>query len=270
VVTEPTPEHDREGPVWRSTGPREADAALLGAPFDGTSGGRPRQAQAPELVRAELGLAGASDEGTRRVWDVGDVLVDPVEPEPTLDALATAVEAAGDRAPSALPVVLGGEHTVSLAAVRALQPASIVSLDAHPDLWDHQHGREIAQGTWLRRAIETTNAEAVLLGSRTARGGEAEAIDELGVREALPTDLPEPVYLTVDVDVVDPEQAPAVVYPEPEGPSAEVVLGWIEQIVGDHELAGVDVVEVNAGRPGPTVELAAAMLDAALAADGGG
>lgn len=247
------------GPRWRAAGPAEAEALVLGAPFDGTSGGRPRQAEAPALVRTALGLGDEPAAG-RPVWDVGDVLVDPIEPEPTLARLAAAIRAAGEDAPAALPVVLGGEHTVSLAAVEALEPASIVSLDAHPDLWEHQHGRDVAQGTWLRRAIERTDAEAVLLGARAARGGEAEAIDELGVHETVPLDLPEPVYLTIDVDVFDPEDAPAVVYPEPEGPAPEQVLAWIEQIAGEHELVGVDLVEVNATRPGPTVELGARAL----------
>ncbi|PSG97243.1 hypothetical protein BRD56_06165 [Thermoplasmatales archaeon SW_10_69_26] len=252
---------------WQRVPPADADALVVGAPFDGTSGGRPRQARAPDLLRSALELA-ETDDGAP-VWDAGDVLVDPIEPEPTLARLEATIERACAQAPSALPVVLGGEHTVSLAAVRALQPASIVSLDAHPDLWDDQHGRSIAQGTWLRRACERSDAEVVVLGARAARGAETEAMEELGVRTELPAKLPEPVYLTVDIDVLDPQQAPGVVWPEPDGPGLDEVAELVGAVAGDHELAGVDLVEVNAAGPGPTVDAAAHLLQQALAAAGG-
>lgn len=254
---------------WRPASPDEARAIVIGAPFDGTSGGRPRQGQAPTLLRTVLGLVGPTGPGSGwPAWDVGDVLVEPVDAEPTLARVEATIEAACQRAPDALPVLLGGEHTVSLAAVRGLAPGSIVSLDAHPDLWEHQHGRETAQGTWLRRAVEhlDDDAEVVLWGARAARGGEKAAIDELGVRTELPDELPEPVYLTVDVDVFDPEDVPAVVYPEHGGPPVDEVLDVVERVAREHELAGVDVVEVNASQPGPTAELGARVLSRALGA----
>lgn len=240
---------------------------MLGAPFDGTSGGRPRQADAPGLLRAAVGLHGPDGSADARpVWDAGDVLVDPVEPELTLERIQAAFERVRSRGRGALPVVLGGEHTVSLAAVEALEPASIVSVDAHPDLWDAQHGREIAQGTWLRRAIERTDAQVVLPYARAARGGEEDAIEELDVGTQVPDELPEPVYLTVDVDVFDPQEAPAVVWPEPGGPSVDEVLALVGDLASTHELAGLDVVEVNASGRGPTVDLAARVLDRAIGA----
>jgi agmatinase len=243
-----------------------ARAAVLGAGFEGTSGGRPRQARAPGLLRQALGLHAEPTTRARPAWDAGDVLVDPVEAEPTLERIRQALARVRETAPDALPVLLGGEHTVSLAAIDALEPGSIVSLDAHPDLWEDQHGRSIAQGTWLRRALERHDVQAALLGARAARGPEQDAMDELGVATTLPADLAEPVYLTVDVDVFDPGDAPAVVWPEAEGPSIPDVLGLVERVAADRELAGVDVVEVNAPRPGPTVDLAARVLQTVLTA----
>ncbi len=239
---------------------------MIGAPFDGTSGGRPQQAAAPGLLRAALGLAQVpGDSQGLPVWDVGDVLTEPVDFEPTGERIEAAIERARATAPDALPVVLGGEHTVSLAAVRALEPASIVSLDAHPDLWEHQNGRQLAQGTWLRRAIERTDCEVSLPLARAARGGEQAAIDALGIQTTMPSSLPEPVYLTVDVDVFDPQDAPGVVYPEAEGPSVEEVLDLVARVASDHELVGIDVVEVNASHLGPTAELGSRVLSTALA-----
>lgn len=258
-----------EAPTLRRVGPGEAEVALLGVPFDGTSGRHPRQAHAPELVRSALygsdPAARAPDQGVLPCWDLGDVRAEPLAVEPTDRRIRATLDRLRSTAPQALPCLLGGEHTVTLSAVRALSPATIVSLDAHPDLWDEQNGRSVAHGTWLRRAVETLGCEAVLPLARAARGAEADAIDELGVRTEMPAALPEPVYLTVDVDAFDPEDAPSVAYPEPDGPSVEAVLTLVEGLASSHALCGVDVVEVNATRVGPTARLAAGTLARAAA-----
>lgn len=260
-------------PAWRrlsapTVSPQAASASLLGVPFEGTSGGRPLQARAPGLVRQALASSKTATAGEGpAIFDAGDVLAAPVEPEPTLDRIEQALAGIEELCPRALPLVLGGEHTVSLGVARALQPATIVSLDAHPDLWEAQHGREIGQGTWFRRAIEATGCQGVLLGARAARGAERDAIDELGIHQELPASLPEPVHLTIDVDVFDPSDAPSVVFPEPGGPTVDEVLGWIHAVCTRFEVRAVDLVEVNANRPGPTSRLAARAISAAIVAD---
>lgn len=261
---QPSVEGSTNGLRLERVGPTIADAVLIGAPYDGTSGRRPLQAHAPGVIRSILDWS--STDADLAVWDAGDVRTAPVAFEPTDARLRQAIGHARSLAPEALVAVLGGEHTVSLSAVRALEPASIVSLDAHPDLWDDQQGRSIAHGTWLRRAAEELGCEVVLPMARGARGHELEAIDELGVRTELPDTLPEPVYLTVDVDVFDPRDAPEVVFPEPGGPAVEAVLEAVEAVASRHDLAGVDVVEVNANQPGPTARLAATALTGALKA----
>lgn len=261
---QPTDARPTPGPSLVRAGPAQADAVLLGAPYDGTSGRRPLQAHAPGVIRSMLGWS--STDAELAVWDAGDVRSAPVAFEPTDARVRQAIEHARSLAPEALVALLGGEHTISLSAVRALEPASIVSLDAHPDLWDDQQGRSIAHGTWLRRAAEELDPEIVLPMARAARGGELDAIDELGVRTELPDALPEPVYLTVDVDVFDPRDAPEVVFPEPGGPTVEAVLETIEAVASGHELVGVDVVEVNANQLGPTARLGARALATAMGA----
>jgi agmatinase len=235
---------------------------LLGAPYDGTSGGRPVQARAPGLIRQALARR---DLDGVHVWDIGDARAAPVDFSTTDDRLQTAIHQARE-ASNALLALLGGEHTVSLSAVRALKPASVVSLDAHPDLWDTQHGRKIAQATWLRRAIDELGCEVVLPTARAARGAEADTIDEHGIPTTVPDRLPEPVYLTVDVDVFDPEDAPGVVWPEPDGPDVDEVLDLVERVAREHRLAGVDVVETNERTLGPTTRLAARVLERAVRA----
>jgi agmatinase len=257
---DPAPAPDVE-PRLQRVPPDEAEASLLGVPFDATSGRRPMQRHGPGLLRAAL--AGSGEDAVP-VHDRGEVRVDrDVERmvERTRRAVASAREALDG--PVAL---LGGEHTVSLGAVLALEPASIVSLDAHTDLWPEVDGQRLQQGTWLHVARERLGCEVALPLTRTLRGDAEDEVDRPGTHLDLPADLPEPVYLTVDVDVFDPEDAPAVCFPEPGGPEPGEVLDTVREVAATFEVCGLDAVEVNANRMGPTARLAAGALAAALGA----
>ncbi len=251
-----------------------ADAVVLGVPFDGTSGRRPMQRHGPELLRAALTyLAPAPPARPLQVHDAGDALVDPLDTSILDQSVQGALDAATDTCPQALPILLGGEHTISLPAARALEPATIVSLDAHSDLWKETNGRTIAHSTWLYHARDELDCTVALPLLRTLRGEAEHTIKHPRTYRELPENLPEPVYLSLDVDVFDPRDAPAVAFPEEDGPSPSTVLEMVRRVASRYELAGLDVVEVNTNRLGQTARLAAAMvltaLDAALPPDGG-
>lgn len=250
------PDADVEGVAF---GTRDPDAVLLGVPFDGTSGRRPMQRHAPGLIRA-LWTGGDPGPDPVRVRDLGDVRTPARDAATMCQRARAAVQAARDEHPDALPVVLGGEHTVSLPAVRALEPASIVSLDAHTDLWRETNGEELAHSTWLFRARQALACEVALPLTRTTRGEAEQVVQADDVHLDLPEDLPQPVYLTIDVDVFDPADAPAVVFPERGGPAPERVLEVVREVASSYEVCGVDVVEVNANRVGPTARWAACAL----------
>lgn len=257
-----------DAPALTFRGPQGADAWVLGVPFDGTSGRRPMQRHGPGLLRAALaeiaGQHGAAPAVS--VLEAGDVRTDPVSTDVLDEHVQGAIATLDDQAPGALGVLLGGEHTISLPAVRALEPASIVSLDAHTDLWRETNGRSIAHSTWLHHARAELGCEVALPLTRTTRGEAEDAVQADDIHLELPASLPEPVYLTIDVDVFDPDDAPAVVFPERGGPSVETVLGTIREVAQRYTLCGVDVVEVNANRLGPTTMLGAAALLTALGA----
>lgn len=255
-------------PALVPASPAAADVAWLGVGFDGTSGRRPMQRHGPGLFRAALtDLSPTPQEGqaTLGVHEGGDVRVHPLDTSILDTRVQGALGQLAAQAPDALAVLLGGEHTISLPAVRALEPASIVSLDAHTDLWRETNGRTIAHSTWLFHARDALGCPVALPLTRTTRGEAEEIVQEPDVHLDLPTDLPEPVYLSIDVDVFDPDDAPAVVFPERGGPTPVEVLDVIREVCSRYTVCGIDVVELNANRLGPTAHLGAAALATAMA-----
>ncbi len=256
-------------PALVPASPAAADVAWLGVGFDGTSGRRPMQRHGPGLFRAaltDLSPTPEEDQATLGVHEGGDVRVDPLDTTVLDTRVQGALGQLARQSPDALPVLLGGEHTISLPAVRALEPASIVSLDAHTDLWRETNGRTIAHSTWLFHAREELAGPVALPLTRTTRGEAEEIVQAPDVHLDLPSDLPEPVYLSIDVDVFDPDDAPAVVFPERGGPSPGEVLEVVREVCSRYTVCGIDVVELNANRLGPTAHLGAAALATAMAA----
>jgi agmatinase len=166
-----------------------------------------------------------------------------------------------------LPVVVGGEHTVSLGAVRALahkQDFFVVSLDAHADLRDSYQGSKLSHACFLRRASELAGCAAY--GVRSVSRDEVEYAARSGTRlffadglgrpeaDALQLDyIPDTVYLSIDVDVLDPSIMPATGTPEPGGLGWYYLLDLLRRIVSGRRVLGFDVVELCplAGNPAP-------------------
>lgn len=159
-----------------------------------------------------------------------------------------------------LPFMLGGEHTVTLAGIRACKSyfgsLGIIHLDAHADLRDSYLGEYVSHATVLRRSSEI--CPALGLGIRSMSVEEAEFLGSAGhvvimaaaemLTEAnwLPklSALPDTIYLTIDIDVLDPSEMPAVGTPEPGGLHWHDLLTILKAIAKTKRIAAADIVEL--------------------------
>jgi agmatinase len=255
---------------------RGADVAILGIPYDGATSYRSGARFGPRAIREQsLLLWGYNNvlkvapfEGLK-VVDAGDVDVVPVD----IVATHAAIEQHAGRIldASARLISLGGDHSVSLPLLRAHAarhgPVALVHFDAHPDTWDTEFGgHRYSHGTPFRRAAEEglIDREAwVQVGIRGPTAGPRDYDDarQLGARlitfeECLSTGLPgvldeirarvgaKPLYLTLDIDAVDPAFAPGTGTPEVGGFTSHQMLSLVRGLAGCR-LLGADVVEVS-------------------------
>ncbi len=144
------------------------------------------------------------------------------------------------------PVVVGGEHTVTLPLVQAAAaqgPVQVLALDAHTDLRDTYEGKRIAHATVLRRVSEVT-ARLVIVGARSFYGGEVDEPFFAELHEAEKRlDPTLPVWLTIDLDALDPALCPGVTNPEPGGLAYREVLDLF-RMLRKFRVLGMDLVEL--------------------------
>jgi len=250
------------------------DVAVVGAPMDDLVSDRPGARQAPRAIRAASCPPGPHLEvkvdafAELRVIDFGDAPVIPADPgtsHAAIEATVGQVLAAG-----VMPVVLGGDHSVSEPAIRACAavhgPVGVVHFDTHTDTGAEVFGVERSHGTFMRRLVDAghvAGARYAQIGLRGYWPGEAEfgwqaeqgitslfmhEVRDLGIREvaarAIAAVGPGPVYLTVDVDVLAPAFIPGTGTPEPGGMTATDLLLAVRTVAAQLELVGADVVEV--------------------------
>jgi len=247
----------------------EADYVVLGVPFDVTSTYRTGARFGPNAIRvASLNIETYSfrsgvDVEDLRLHDLGDLHVS-ADAEQTLDRLARVVGEILDV--SKMPVVIGGEHTITMGVLKGLgnrlSQTAVVSFDAHLDLRDEFMGLRLSHTTFMRRVNEQLRpAKIVEVGTRAVCKEElayaekarvefitAQQIRRDGVEQtvkALKRKLAgvKSVYLSVDMDVLDPAYAPAVQNPEPEGLGVQDLLDVLCGVC-DGRVVGFDVVEV--------------------------
>lgn len=180
-----------------------------------------------------------------------------------VEAVMTAIAAATARAVAAgaLPVAIGGEHTVTCGVVRGLLqsgigPFGVVQIDAHADLRDRYEGNPYSHASVMRRVVEA-GIPLVQLGVRACCEEELQARREFGVlaldaRELvvgnrmaveLPADFPEQVFFTVDVDGLDPSVFPSTGTPVPGGLGWYQTLALFESVARQRRIIGFDVME---------------------------
>jgi len=257
----------------------DANYTLVGAPLDATASFRPGARFGPREVRHAA--RGFEDYDRETGLDFSDLSVhDHGDVRPRNDTgeyLEYLRGTLADLPSGATPVLVGGEHTVTLAGVRATDPDLLVVLDAHLDLRDAYAGTTLSHATVTRRALEVVD-RAVVLGARAgseagwerAEAADVTAVDPADVRGWLDGFDPDgEVYLSVDVDAADPAHAPGTGTPEPFGLDPATMRAVVRAVAP--ACAGFDVVEVTDRDDGQAATLAAKLLRAfvyAHAADG--
>ena len=260
---------------------RAVDVAIIGAPFDDAVSHRPGARFGPRAIREAQYTSGSVNSlqlGVEpfellTVVDAGDANIIPAWIERAHALIYHKVHEVART--GAIPIVLGGDHSITwpsataIAEIRRPGSIGIVHFDAHADTANDDWGVLAGHGTPMRRLIESGAVDGrnfVQVGLRgywppvetfewmkahglryhfmteiEERG--AEAVIDDAIAQAL--DGPDSIYLSVDIDVVDPGSAPGTGTPEPGGLLPRELLRAVRRIVGAVELAGMDIVEVS-------------------------
>jgi agmatinase len=252
------------------------DAAVVGAPMDELATDRPGARNGPRAIRVEHAGTGAHLEAridwseALEVVDFGDAPVVPADPVASHDAIEHLVSQV--RGAGALPVLLGGDHSVtepSLRACAADGPVGLVHFDAHTDTAAELWGVQRSHGSPMYRLVEQGHVDPrryVQIGLRGYWPGEREfewqrergiaslfmhELHALGINSVIERIVDVvgdgPTYLSVDIDVLDPGFAPGTGTPEPGGMAPHELLSASRRVAEAAPLVGADVVEVIAG-----------------------
>ncbi|MCP3855373.1 MAG: agmatinase [Actinomycetia bacterium] len=229
----------------------ELDPILLGLPYDGSSSFMRGPALAPDAVRRVLyrgsgnwttELGADLDPGLGGWTDAGDLEV-PDDPEGAQRAIRGAV--GGLKCPI---VAIGGDHFVTVPLLAELatryRDITIVHVDAHPDLYDDLDGNPLSHACPFARIMEAGHASRLVqVGIRCLTAHQQEQADRFGVEihtaATWDGDLPEvtgDIYLSIDVDGLDPSHAPGVSHHEPGGLTTRQVVGLVHQVAGRADL----------------------------------
>lgn len=190
--------------------PEEADVLFIGIPFVSTSISRPARF-GPAIVRETLKLMSGShgdiDIFSRfRFCDLGDLEIVEGSYEKTAERIRDTIASFRDANPSAFPVFIGGEHSITLPIAEVLKPKTIVQFDSHADLMSHYKGNEYTHGTWAFHASKIS--KIVQAGVRVLEEEERKNAHNVLVmktaEELAEIKFERPVHLTVDMDVFDP------------------------------------------------------------------
>ena len=270
----------------------DLDVAVVGIPYDGGTSYRPGARFGPREIRSQSALIRPWNPVLRvspfdvlRVADYGDVDVSPVSIERTNEIVEREIgEILGA---GCIPVSIGGDHSIALPLLRAVAkrhgPVALVHFDSHPDTWDQYFGSRYFHGTMFRRAVE----EGLIDPRRTLQIGirgplygpddfdfqaqhgmtviRVEGIKERGVApviEEYQRLRGAKVYVSFDIDAVDPAFAPGTGTPEVGGLSSYEALALVRGLAG-LDIVGFDLVEVAPQYDGPgqiTALLAANLL----------
>jgi agmatinase len=247
----------------------KADYIILGVPFDVTSTYRTGARFGPNAIRqASLNIETYSfrtgiDVEDLKLHDLGDLHIS-TDTEKTLERIEMVIKDLLEA--EKIPVTIGGEHTITLGVVKALgdeaSKTAIVSFDAHLDLRNEFMGLKLSHTTFMRRINEKIKPGKIIeVGTRAvckeelayAKKAEIEFLTAQQIRregsERITKQLKEKlakyknIYLSIDMDVLDPAYAPAVQNPEPDGLEMHILLNILCNIC-DKRAIGFDVVEV--------------------------
>ncbi len=259
------------------------EIVLIGLPTDSHSSFLRGPAAAPPAIRAALGSEhsnAAAESGAElgvdiTVRDLGDLpLTESADDFETIRLAAAEAARSGGR-----PIFLGGDHMVSFPIVSGLAevhgPLDILHFDAHPDLYDDFGGDPLSHASPFARIMERGLARRLVqVGIRTLNRHCREQAERFGVEivemrhfAAAAVPIPEgPLYVSIDLDALDPAFAPGVSHHEPGGLTVRDILSVLQRI--DGPIVGADVVEYNPRRDlnGMTATVAAKLVKELAAA----
>ena len=262
----------------RQTAAVTAHFHLIGLPTDINSSFERGAAAAPQAIREGLW----SDRGNlacENGMELGiDFTVDDLNDldlseETARDDLLIGAAVTQSLEDGAIPILLGGDHAVTLPVIEAIHshfgPVSILHFDAHPDLYNDYAGNRRSHASPFARIMERGLASRLVqVGIRTLTRHCREQAERFGVEIVAmsafsPADVPQldgPTYISLDLDGLDPAFAPGVSHPEPGGLSLRDVLQTLDRI--DGPIVGADIVELNPlrDRGGVTAILAAKLI----------
>ncbi|NBB68881.1 MAG: agmatinase [Alphaproteobacteria bacterium] len=252
----------------------DVDIALIGVPFDSATSNRPGARHGPRQLRDLSTMIRLVNQATRvapfhlaRCADLGDVLINPVSLDDSrrrIVAYYRDIAAAG-----VVPLTAGGDHFISwpiLEALAADGPLGMIHVDAHSDLYPPYFGGFDSHGTPFRRAVEQGLLDPRRIVQIGLRGSsidmsDVDFADEHGIRQIAVEEVfdrgvddvmdearrlvgKEPIYVSFDIDAIDPSQAPGTGTPEVGGLWVQQAQRLIRRLTG-LEVVGADLVEVS-------------------------
>jgi arginase len=254
---------------------QEYEFAIIGIPYDEKSSYLKGAAKGPKAIRrASTGKAinpwtelNVNLEKETTLVDLGDVDVSGSTPEVfsriekrILDILEK----------EAVPIILGGDHSISYPAVRSFSrkftPLDILHFDAHPDLYEELYGDRFSHACPFARITEEGLAENLAqVGIRASTGQQRDKASKHGVwtfwmkdlKDIPPLEFSNPLYISFDMDALDPAFAPGVSHQEPGGLSVRQVIDMVHVLKA--KIVGLDVVELNPERDHSGISAAAAV-----------
>ncbi len=239
-----------------------SDVVLFSAPLDSTTSYRPGTRFAGNAIRVEsIGIEWYSpymemDLKDYDTIDIGDLELPMGDVKKALDIIYnTAKQIVSD---NKMPMMVGGEHLVTLSVVKALhekyKDLRIIHLDAHTDLRDEFLGRELSHATVLRRCHDILGDNKIFqFGIRSGDRHEFEwakkhthlrKFDFEGIEDIVDSIKDHPVYITIDLDVLDPSVFPGTGTPEPGGVTYKELIGAISAFTKLNNVVGADIVEL--------------------------
>lgn len=258
-----------------------ANVVFVGVPLDVTSSYRSGYRFGPARIREAsanletyLMAAGLDVFEQLNISDLGDLEITPTDLKATGERILRTVQRIkGDEK---MPVLLGGEHTLTYFALQAFDDVFVVQLDAHRDLRDEYLGDKICHATVMRRVLDRLPPERLVqIGVRSCSKEEADFAREAKILAYSSEQVIDDarriisevrklvgkarVYLTIDLDVLDPAFAPGVATPEPGGPSTVEISRLIREL-GKLNIWAFDVVELVPPHDNGTAAFAAAKI----------
>lgn len=238
---------------------------IIGIPLDITSSFRPGSRFAPSAIREYTqyiefySIRTGIDMGDIGFNDVGDIVMHPSDVEENIKRISDVTSYFAEK--GKIIISIGGEHSITVGTTRGIKPDCVLSFDAHLDLRDDYMGYKYDHACVMRR-ISEQGVKIMEIGTRAVSKEELEYANKAGIAYFTPQQVRllgpreiarkiitnfrecQKIYITYDMDGIDPAYAPGVATPEPEGLDPTTVLDIVSLIV-DKRVIGFDVVEVS-------------------------